>query len=307
MYEVFSYKNKIFILRIYYKSDLKLKQILTRQVPGVFRVEGFFYFCFCIKVVMDPLAKPEDDIGMKIDICGVKVNNITKKEALKKCSDFLDCGNQHVITTPNPEMVVLAQKDEYFRQIFERAHLCLPDGYGLILASKFFGTPLKERITGTDFVWRLASLAEYKKCSVFLLGAKEGIAKKTAEKLKEKFPNLKIAGAESGGELDKFSDIERENLLAKINFSRPDILFVAFGHPKQEKWIAENLDNLPSVKIAMGIGGAFDFISGDAKRAPAIFQRAGLEWLWRLINEPRRYRRIYNATVKFCWMCIKKL
>ncbi|MEA3272166.1 MAG: WecB/TagA/CpsF family glycosyltransferase, partial [Patescibacteria group bacterium] len=99
-------------------------------------------------------------------------------------------------------------------------------------------------------------------------------------------------------------DIDRENLLAKINFARPDIIFVAFGHGKQEKWIAENLNKLPSVKIAMGIGGAFDFISGKAKRAPTIFQRAGLEWFWRLIKEPQRYKRIYNATIKFGLLCL---
>lgn len=241
----------------------------------------------------------------QINILGVKINNITKKEALQKCLRFLDCGGQHVVVTPNPEMVVMAQKDEYFRQIFERAHLCLPDGYGLILASRFFGTPLKERITGADFVWRLSALAEYKNCSVFLLGARRGIARKTAEKLKEKYPNLKIVGAESGGDLKKISDIERDNLTAKINFARPDILFVAFGHGKQEKWIAENLSKLPSVKIAMGIGGAFDFIADEIKRAPKIFQNFGLEWLWRLFKEPRRYKRIYNATIKFGLMCMK--
>ena len=241
---------------------------------------------------------------MKIDICGVKVNSVTKKEALQKCWGFLNCGGQHVVVTPNPEMCVLAQKDEYFRQIFERAHLCLSDGYGLMLASRFFGTPLKERVTGTNFVSKLCGLAEYKKCSVFLLGGGDGVSKKTADKLKEKLPNLRVVGAESGGQLDKMSDIERENLLAKINFARPDILFVAFGHGKQEKWIVENLSKIPSVKIAMGIGGAFDFISSKAKRAPAIFQRAGLEWLWRLVKEPRRYKRIYNATVKFGLLCI---
>ncbi|NQU83800.1 MAG: WecB/TagA/CpsF family glycosyltransferase [Parcubacteria group bacterium] len=241
---------------------------------------------------------------MKNDILGVKISNITKKEALQKCWQFLNCGNHHVITTPNPEMVVMAQKDDYFRKIFEHADLCLPDGFGLILASRLFGAPLKERITGTDFVSKLCGLAEYGKCSVFLLGAKKGVAKKASEKLKAKYPNLSIVGAESGGLINKMSLEEKYDMLIRINRAKPDILFVAFGHGRQEKWIAENISKMPSIKIAMGIGGAFDFIAGEVKRAPAIFQRAGLEWLWRLIKEPRRYKRIYNATIKFGLLCI---
>jgi N-acetylglucosaminyldiphosphoundecaprenol N-acetyl-beta-D-mannosaminyltransferase len=239
----------------------------------------------------------------KIDILGVKASNITKDEAMEACHGFLFDGSQHIITTPNPEMAVLALKDAEFASIFELADLCLPDGIGLIMAGKLFGTPLKERITGSDFVWDLAGLAEKEGKSIYLLGASEGVAKKASEKLKEKYPNLKIVGAESGGDV---ASSDNQNLLDKISSASPEILFVAFGQVKQEKWIAENLSKIPSVKIAIGIGGALDFIAGNAKRAPKIIRKIGLEWLWRLILEPWRAKRIWNATIVFGWKCIFK-
>lgn len=246
----------------------------------------------------------------KIAILGVKVSNVSRNEAVEMCRRFLFDGAQHIIATPNPEMAVLALKDAEFAGIFDKADLCLPDGIGLILAGKLFGTPLKERVVGSDFVWNLAELAEKEGKSVYLLGASEGVAKKAGEKLKEKYPNLKIAGAESGGDV---SDMLRGTLnttcqgcplTTKINSTRPDILFVAFGQVKQEKWIAENLRKLPSVKIAIGIGGTLDFIDGNAKRAPMFIQKIGLEWLWRLILEPWRAKRIWNATMVFGWKCV---
>jgi N-acetylglucosaminyldiphosphoundecaprenol N-acetyl-beta-D-mannosaminyltransferase len=241
----------------------------------------------------------------KIAILGVKVSNITKNETIEISRGFLFDGGQHIITSPNPEMAVLALKDAEFASVFDKADLCLPDGIGLILASKFFGTPLKERITGSDFIFDLLNLSEKEGKSVYLLGASEGVAEKASLKLKEKYPNLKIVGTESGGDA---ADLDNQNTLNKINSARPDILFVAFGQVKQEKWIAKNLPKLPSVKIAIGIGGAFDFIAGTAKRAPKIIRKIGLEWLWRLILEPWRAKRIWNATMVFGWKCaLRKL
>lgn len=241
---------------------------------------------------------------MKIDILGVKVSNINKKEAIEVARNFLFDGSQHIIATPNPEMAVLALKDAEFALVFDRADLCLPDGVGLMLAGKLFGTSLKERITGSDFVLDLAGVAEKEGKSIYLLGASEGVAKKAGEKLKEKYPNLKIAGTESGGEVFNLNESEKKNLLEKINSVAPDILFVALGQVKQEKWIVENISKVPSVKIATGIGGAFDFIAGNAKRAPKWMQKIGLEWLWRLILEPWRAKRIWNATAVFGWKCV---
>lgn len=237
----------------------------------------------------------------KITILGIKASNVTKNEAVEMCHGFLFDGSQHIIATPNPEMAVLALKDVEFASIFDKADLCLPDGVGLMLAGKLFGTPLKERIAGSDFVLSLAEMAEKEGKSVYLLGAGEGVAKKAGEKLKEKYLNLKISGVESGGDV---SDLNIQDILNKINSVAPEILFVAFGQIKQEKWIVENLSKIPSVKIAIGIGGALDFIARNAKRAPKFIQKIGLEWLWRLILEPWRVKRIWNATAVFGWKCV---
>ena len=242
----------------------------------------------------------------KTAILGIKASNVTKNEAMEMCRGFLFDGAQHIITTPNPEMAVLALKDVEFASIFDKADLCLPDGVGLILAGKLFAMPLKERIAGSDFMIDLAGLAEKVEKSVYLLGASDGVAKKAGEKIKEKYPNLKIVGAESGGDVFNLDDVEKQELFQKINSVAPDILFVAFGQVKQEKWIVENIPKLLSVKIAIGIGGAFDFIAGNAKRAPKIIRKIGLEWLWRLVLEPWRAKRIWNATFVFGWKCVLK-
>lgn len=237
-----------------------------------------------------------------MQILGVKVDNISHEEALAKVLDFFQNG-QHVITTPNPEFILAAQEDKEFKNILNRADLALPDGFGLILMSRLIGTPLKEQICGSDFIWNICALAEKENKTVYLLGAQEGVAIKAAENLREQYPQLKIVGAEMGLRLgiNDQSDALHGNqqLIARINAVQPDIIFVAFGHGKQEKWIAENLSKLPSVKIAMGVGGSLDFIANVVPRAPLWMRQIGCEWLWRLIQEPRRWHRIYRAIIKF--------
>ncbi|MBU1146002.1 WecB/TagA/CpsF family glycosyltransferase [Patescibacteria group bacterium] len=240
---------------------------------------------------------------MKVNILGIQIDNLKKAEALKIAEQFLSDGRQHYIVTPNPEMAVAAQKDEYFLEILNKADLSVPDGFGLILASRYLRRPLLEKIHGVDLMLDICRLAEQKNYSVYLLGGKEGIAKKTAENLLKKFPKLRIAGAESGGIINE-QQLATNN--QQLNFTRPDILFVAFGAEKQEKWIVQNLNNIPSIKIAMGVGGAFDFISGKIKRAPKWIQKIGLEWLWRLFMQPWRWKRILTATIKFSWLVITK-
>ncbi|MBU4368656.1 WecB/TagA/CpsF family glycosyltransferase, partial [Patescibacteria group bacterium] len=196
-----------------------------------------------------------------------------------------------------------AQKDAEFREIINNADLVVPDGFGLILASKIIHRKngLTERISGIDLIDEIIKNfgRDYK---IFLLGGKESVAKLAAEKLKERFPDIKIAGFFSGdaGEAGDSATV------SAINQAKPDILFIAFGAPKQEKWIARNLKKIPSVRLAIGVGGAFDIISGKIKRAPRWMRRLGLEWLWRLIQEPRRIGRIYNATIKFIWLVLMK-
>ncbi|MFA5091994.1 MAG: WecB/TagA/CpsF family glycosyltransferase [Candidatus Paceibacterota bacterium] len=196
----------------------------------------------------------------------------------------------------------MARKRPLFREALRSADLAIPDGTGLLWAARFLGKGLPARVTGTDMVGRICSLAAKEGRSVFLLGGRSGIAEMAADRLKTEYPDLLVAGAMSGGSVEydetgmPILDYEVERA---INLAAPDILFVAFGHGNQEEWIHANLHRLPSVRVAAGIGGAFDFIAGKAKRAPAWMRKAGLEWLWRLILQPWRVGRIVTATVVF--------
>lgn len=239
-----------------------------------------------------------------INILGIKIDIITINEIIKRIESFLnsDCG--HYIVTANPEMIVLAQKDQGFRDIINDADLIVPDGIGLILASKIISHKenLNERAQGIDLIYRIAKNFDNppQKIRIFFLGARGENAKLASQKIKKNFPHIEIAGFFGGNASEEGDRVA----VSIINQSKPNILFVAYGAPKQEKWIARNLKKLPTVRLAIGVGGAFDIISGKIKRAPFWMRKAGLEWLWRLIQEPRRIGRIYNATIKFTWLVL---
>jgi N-acetylglucosaminyldiphosphoundecaprenol N-acetyl-beta-D-mannosaminyltransferase len=194
----------------------------------------------------------------------------------------------------------LAQKDEEYKMGLNQADLAIPDGTGLILASWFLGNKLKQRITGVDFVWQLCGLAEKLDKSIYFLGGQNGAGQAAAEVLTKKFPRLKTF---YGGDNLSPADFK---IITDIKEKNPQILLVAFGHGQQEKWIINNLKQLSSVDVAMGVGGTFDFIGGKVKRAPLFLRRIGLEWLWRLILQPWRWQRILTATVKFSWLVVKE-
>ncbi len=255
---------------------------------------------------------------------GVKIDGLNLPQSVQKARNFLNSPGQYKIFTPNPEMMVKAQKDEYFKKILNEGDLNLCDGFGLSL---FSGAP---RIAGVDFMLELCALAQGQGRSTYLLGSgSDEVIKKTAEELTKKFPQLKIAGYNKGPIIDEryldchserseeslsgyqlgqrsFANAQDDNTLQIINNSRANILFVAFGMGKQEKWIAENLPKMPSVKIAMGVGGAFDFISGVVPRAPGFMRQFGLEWMYRLVKQPNRLPRIFNATVRFIYYLITR-
>ncbi len=260
-------------------------------------------------------------------ILGVRVSALSKELALKIVNNYLKSNYQYSIFTPNPEMVVKAQRDEYFCKILNFGSLNLCDGFGLWLAIKLKKKKEKrkimtERIAGVDFMLDLCALAEQENKSIYLLGSgSDEVIKKTAENLQKQFPKLKIVGYNSGPEIleaenglvchsrengnpehrQKLDSLFQGNdkLVEYIQAVKPSILFVAFGMGKQEKWIYENLAKMPSVRIAMGVGGAFDYISGLIPRAPLLLRKIGLEWVYRLWKQPRRIGRIFNATVKF--------
>lgn len=239
----------------------------------------------------------------KVDILGVGIDNLSLQEVLEKITHFLQSKNQHFIVTPNPEFLVVAGKDKQFKEVLNYADIAVSDGVGLLYAAKFNKKKLV-RVTGVDLAWAISELASEKSWPVYFLGAVEEVAEATAKVLTDQFPELNVVGAQSGGEIT--TGATNYNIINEINIAKPKILFVAFGQIKQEKWIFNNLDKLPSVKVAIGVGGAFDYISGVTPRAPKFLQRLGLEWLFRLTKEPKRYKRIINAVIVFPFLIIKK-
>ena len=233
-------------------------------------------------------------------ILGVRTDNVNYEQALSLIEGFIVSSSPHQVVTVNPEFIVAAQSDDNFRNILNASSLALPDGIGLLWAARFLGHPLQERVTGTDSVQRVAALAAQKGYSLFLLGAAPGVAVATAARLCQTYPGLRIAGTHAGSPALE----EEDEIVRLIQKGRSDILFVAYGAPAQDKWIARNLDRL-GAPVAMGVGGAFDFISGRAKRAPRWLQRLGLEWLHRLACEPWRWRRML-ALPKFVWLVVRE-
>jgi len=241
---------------------------------------------------------------MKLNILGINIDNLALSEVLDKIREFLASKNQHYLVTVNPEFIMAARHDDEFRNILNKADLSVADGMGIKFAAKRFGQKLEQRITGVDLMWEIIKIAEQENKSVFLLGAKKGVAERTAYRIIEKCPNIKIVGAESGYR-SWHRKLKDHKLVDIINYRQPDILLVAFGQVKQEKWVYYNLPKMPSVKLAMGVGGSFDYISGKVKRAPKWLRSLGLEWLYRLIRQPWRLPRIITAVIKFSWAVLK--
>jgi N-acetylglucosaminyldiphosphoundecaprenol N-acetyl-beta-D-mannosaminyltransferase len=243
---------------------------------------------------------------MRQTIAGVPIDAVTFQEAAERALALLNDGRQHMIVTPNPEMAVLAARDPGFKKILHAASLALADGYGLRLAAWWERKEIPETITGVDFGLALAQIAEQKNCSVYFLGAGEGIAEKAAANIQQVYPKLRFAGATAerirwiAGKWEEDAD-----LAARIAATEPDILFVALGHGKQERWIKDHLPQLPTVRIAIGVGGALDYYSGQKKRAPGFLRALHLEWFWRLFTEPWRAWRIFEATFVFLGMVLK--
>lgn len=236
-------------------------------------------------------------------ILNVKIHAVTNLQTLALIEQFILSQQPHQIVTVNPEFVVEAQTDESFRQIINQADLALPDGIGLLKMARFASnTPLSERVPGSDLVIRLAALSHWKGYRIYFLGAWEGVAEKAIANLKLRYPNLRVAGHYAGSPAIEENDAIVERILP----TKPDILLVAYGAPKQDKWIARNMERL-QVPVCIGVGGSFDFIAGIAKRAPHWMQQLHLEWLHRLIKEPWRWRRIWNAVPRFCWLVFRSL
>lgn len=223
----------------------------------------------------------------KINILGVNISYVTMKEAVETALSFFSDGKNHVVYTPNSEIIYVGYKDEEFKGILNSADLNTADGIGVVLASKILGLPLKERVAGYDFLHELIKASAPLNKKVFLFGGKPGVSDAAAEKLLSLYPGIKICGTRDG----YFKEEESEQIAKEISSLNPDIVFVCLGAPKQEKWIYKYKDTI-GASIIMGAGGSLDVLAGTVKRAPEKWQKLGLEWAYRLVKEPWRIGRM---------------
>ncbi len=222
-----------------------------------------------------------------IRILGLPVDAITYPQWLDLIGEWIASNRIHHVCTINPEFIMIARQDINFYNILSRADLCVPDGVGLLWAARHLGKPLPERVTGSDGVPKIAENAARAGWKLYFLGAAPTVADQAAAVLRQQHPTLQIVGIYSGSPVPDKEDA----IVEKVNASGADILFVAYGAPEQDKWIARNLPRL-QVKMAMGVGGSFDFIAGIVPRAPLWMRRYGIEWLYRLYLQPWRIRRM---------------
>ncbi|MDD4565318.1 MAG: WecB/TagA/CpsF family glycosyltransferase [Eubacteriales bacterium] len=244
----------------------------------------------------------------RIRILDIPVDLVDETEAMSIFQELMKTENCSLVVTPNSEIIVNASKDKQLKRILESADLVIPDGIGLVYASKIMGMPLKERVTGIDFLGRILGCLEETGLSVFFLGSKPedgnslGIAAVAAENIKKEYPNLSVAGTHHG----YFKENDEEEIVRKINDSGADFLCVAMGSPKQEKFMFMHQDKL-NVKGAIGVGGSLDVWAGMLKRAPMFYRKHGLEWLYRLIQEPGRYKRMMILPLFMIKVVVSKL
>jgi N-acetylglucosaminyldiphosphoundecaprenol N-acetyl-beta-D-mannosaminyltransferase len=219
-------------------------------------------------------------------ILGIPIHDVTLDEAVEQAAAWVKEGRAHQMATVNPEFVMAARRDPAFRAVLEGADLCLPDGVGITLAARYLGRPLRERVAGVDLVEALAARAAQDGWRVFFLGAAPGVADRAASLLAARYPGLTVAGTHAGSPRRE----EEDDIVRRVREARADVLLVAYGAPAQDLWLARNLART-GAKVGVGVGGAFDYIAGVVPRAPRWMRRVGLEWLYRLIRQPWRWRR----------------
>ncbi len=223
------------------------------------------------------------------DILGVPVDSVTMQEAVSRVRGFLSEEGVHAVYTPNAEIMMAAQRDAQLKEILKSADLLVADGAGVVLASRLLGRSVPEKVSGVDLVRECFKAFSEEHVRYFLFGGKKGVAEAAAENMKRDYPGIEIAGCMHG----YFSAEEEEGIIDRINASQADILLVALGAPKQEKWIDSNRGRLKA-RVCAGVGGSIDVLAGTVELAPDFYRRNGLEWLFRLYKQPRRARRMLD-------------
>jgi N-acetylglucosaminyldiphosphoundecaprenol N-acetyl-beta-D-mannosaminyltransferase len=220
------------------------------------------------------------------------MNNVTLGETLEAIGRHIDAGEQGYVVTPNVDHVVEYDENPDFRLAYRDATLVLADGMPILWAGRLFGKPIKAKISGSDLIYWLSEYAAQKGYSIFLLGARDGVADLAAKKLVERYPGLKIAGTHSPPlGFEKTAETNR-SVIELVRQSGADICFVALGAPKQDLW-SWRYHREAGAKLYLGVGASFDFVAGTIQRAPVWMQRTGLEWTWRILQEPSRMAHRY--------------
>ena len=230
---------------------------------------------------------------MKIDVMGVQVDNVTLEEAVAAGMELVNGTGCSYVVTPNSEIIYECGQTEGLLPVLNAAGLVLPDGIGVVYASRILGRPLKEKVAGIDFAEALVRELARAGKSLFLLGSEPGVAEQAAEKLRERYPGLLIAGTNDGFFKEDGPIVE------KIHASGADVVFVGMGAPKQEFWMARN-GQATGAKLLAGLGGSLNIFAGQAQRAPDVWINLGLEWLYRLIQEPWRFKRMCRLPLFLC-------
>ena len=222
---------------------------------------------------------------MRVEVLGVGFDNMTMDQAVDEGIRLMDTKGAHYVVTPNPEIVEVCREDEDAMEAVKNADLVIADGIGVIYGAKILGTPLKEKIPGIEYAARLMEQMTVNGKTLFLLGAKPGVAQEAANRLSKQYPGLRIVGTHDG----YFK--EDEGVVREIRESGADVVFVCLGAPKQEKWMRKN-GEATGAHLLLGLGGCLDVFSGTVQRAPEIYQKLGMEWFHRLIKNPSRAGRM---------------
>lgn len=225
----------------------------------------------------------------KTDILGLSISNVTMKFVLSSILEWSDCSILRVVYTPNAEIVMQSVREPELAAILNQADFLLPDGAGVVLGARILGTPLAEKVSGVDVARGLVSAKKKPALRFYLFGGKQGVAELAALHLLHEYPFIEIAGYRNG----YFDPAENENIVNEINKTNADVLFVCLGAPRQEEWIHAHRSIL-NCKIAIGLGGSLDVFAGVGKLAPEWIRKTGFEWLYRLVREPRRWKRMLD-------------
>lgn len=239
----------------------------------------------------------------RITILGVPIDNMTLEETVQKTRELIETSKKtcQIIVAPNTEFIMTAQKDKEFYEILKQSKLATPDSVGIMLGGKLQKQPFKERIPGQSYFREIFKCSEKEGWTIYLLGGKGDVPIRAKQKLEQDFPKARIVGVHEG----YFEQDSEEEVINEINKLKPNVLFVAMGAPKQEKWIYKNKDKL-EVDVAAGQGGTFDYEAGEIPRAPLFFQKLGIEWLWRLMKQPSRIIRMMALPKYLIKILLKK-